>query len=265
MQITEIHIYPVKSLAGISLSTSKLSRSGLEYDRQWMVVDDQNRFLTQRTHPQMSLVQTDIQKGGLVLSNSKMETYAVPTAAPDMHHIETQVFNDPVSGVELDAITNEWISDALATNCKLVCFPENAIRFCNPKVSKEGDHTKFADAFPLLVISQASLDDLNSRLETPVGMDRFRPNLVVDDCDAFEEDEWSELQINQSRIRMIQTCSRCSVPTVDQQRGLLNGPEPIHTLSTYRRRNGKIIFGSNYTSDGNLTVSVGDVCLPSRR
>ncbi len=245
------------------METSRLSRSGLEYDRQWMVVDEQNRFLTQRIHPQMSLVDTDIREGKLMLSSFGMETHVVPHASPDMPRIATQVFNDPVSALELDRITNDWVSQALGIPCKLVCFPEDETRSCDPVVSNIGDHTKFADAFPLLVISQASLDDLNSKLEVPVGMDRFRPNLVVDGCDAFAEDHWKSMLINETNIRMLQICARCSVPTVDQKIGMLSGPEPIQTLSTYRQWDGDIFFGSNYTAENETTVSVGDGYQPS--
>ncbi len=224
-----------------------------------MVVDNQNRFLTQRTHPQMSLVETDMRNGQLILSSFGMEEHVVPKVSLGMKTIATRVFNDPVNAIELDIATNEWISQALDTPCKLVCFPENETRLCKPDVARPGDHTKFADAFPLLIISQASLDDLNSKLVVPVGMDRFRPNLVIRGCEAFAEDQWESIQINGTNIRMLQTCSRCSVPTVDQKTGMLSGPEPIQTLSTYRQWDDEIYFGSNYTAEIETILSVGDL------
>jgi len=262
MQLTQIHIYPVKSLGGVHLEQAELYRSGLKYDRQWMVVDENNKFMTQRSLPEMALVHTNIIQGQLVLSTLGMEDHQVPQADSGAKRIATQVFSDPVNAIELDAPTNEWLSDALGRVCKLVYFPDDEFRQCDPSVAQSGDHTRFADAYPLLILSQASLDDLNSRLESPVGMNRFRPNLVIDDCVAFAEDTWSTISINDATIRMLEPCSRCSVPTVDPQTGMLSGPEPIHTLSSYRERDGEVYFGSNYTAQldpsCSVTISVGD-------
>ena len=262
MQLTQIHVYPVKSLGGVRLQQAELYRSGLKYDRQWMVVNEANQFLTQRSHPEMALIHTHIVNGQLVLSSLGMEDHSVPDADPDAQKISTRVFSDPVSAIELDALTHEWLSDALGFSCKLVCFPDDEFRQCDQDIAQAGDHTRFADAYPLLVVSQSSLDDLNSRLTHPVGMDRFRPNLVIDGCTAFAEDEWTSITINETAIRMLEPCSRCSVPTVDPKTGILAGPEPIHTLSSYRQRDGEVYFGSNYTAEmaSGLasTIAIGD-------
>ena len=258
MQLTEIHIYPVKSCAGISLLESEITASGLRFDRQWMIIDQNKRCLTQRTHPQMALLETALVDDQLVLSSFGLEDHIVPKVDSGMEKVQTAVFGAPVTGIDIGGATSEWLSQSLDSSCTLLCFSGDEIRPCDPALSKPGDHTMFADAFPLLVLSQSSLDDLNCRLASPVSMDRFRPNLVVSGCNAFDEDHWKHIQINAITIRFAQTCARCSVPTVDQQTGMLAGPEPIHTLSTYRRRDGEIYFGINMVPEVAGTLHVGD-------
>ena len=259
IEISQIYIYPVKSLGGTWLKQSALQPKGLQYDRHWMVVDKDNRFMTQRTHPQMALITSQIENGQLTLSGFGLEDRIVPALEAGGPKTATKVFNDPVNVHELDNETNEWLSQALDTPCKLVSFPDDEMRYCDPLTSSPGDHTQFADAYPLLIISEASLEDLNQRLASPVGMDRFRPNLVVKGCAAFAEDHWTSIEVNGIHIRMLEACSRCSVPTVDQETGIASGPEPIHTLSTYRQRDGEVFFGSNYATSGSGTISVGDI------
>ena len=271
MKITELYIYPVKSLAGISLSASELKHAGLEFDRQWMVVKPDGTFMTQRSHPQMALIETQIVEGQLVLSTFGMDSHTVEHI-DKMHcpRLHTKVWGDAVNALEHNTQTNAWLSQAIGEECKLVSFPQEEIRQCDPAVSETGEHTLFSDDFPLLLISRESLDDLNSRLEKPVGMDRFRPNIVVSGCEPFAEDDWVKISLNHVRngdhpvhpsihLRAVQGCPRCSVPTVDQQTGVLSGPEPIHTLSSYRRKDdGEVYFGMNLIPESTGMIHVGD-------
>ena len=260
MHISEIYVYPVKSFAGISLDSAQLNEAGFEYDRQWMVTRPDGTFMTQRVYPQMALVETSISDGRLVLSSFGMEPHIV--AAIDKNNgkrINTQVWGDPIQAWEHESQTGEWLSRALGVDCKLVSFPDDEIRQCARPLSKIGEHTLFADAFPLLLLSRGSLDDLNARLENPVGMDRFRPNIVVDGCEPLAEDHWQRITVGDVRLRVTRACARCSVPTVNQQTGVLSGPEPIHTLSSYRRReDGEVYFGINLVPETTGRLRIGD-------
>ena len=201
MHISEIYVYPVKSLAGISLDSAQLNEAGFEYDRQWMVTRPDGSFMTQRNYPQMALVETRVDNNRLTLSSFGMEPHIVaPVEKDNCKRINTQVWGDPVQALEHDAQTSEWLSQALGVDCRLVSFPDDEIRQCDPAVSNAGEHTRFADAFPLLLLSQGSLDDLNARLENPVTMDRFRPNIVVSGCEPLAEDDWKKITVGDVRF-----------------------------------------------------------------
>lgn len=256
--IAELNVYPVKSLAGFSLQKAQLTRAGLRHDRRWMVVRADGEFLTQRTHPQMALLQTAVDGGQLTLSTFGMDDHEVPPARAEMKRLRSRVWSDKVDAVEHGAETCAWLSQALDVECKLVEFPPDQTRQCNREYAAPGEHTYFADGFPLLILSRASLAFLNAKLAQPVGMERFRANIVVDDCDAHAEDNWKNIRIGGARIRAVKPCARCSVPTVDPQTGALAGPEPIHTLSTYRARDGEVYFGVNAVVEAGGELGVGD-------
>lgn len=257
MEISELYTYPVKALKGIALCTSRLNRTGPGYDRQWMVSKADGTFMTQREYPQMALVETKMYNGQLFLSCFGMQDLAVPAIADDAPRLKTNIWGDQVHALAGNAEADAWLSEAIGEPCHLVGFPGGEKRYCDPQISHDDDHTFFADRFPLLIISEASLQDLNNRLECPVGMDRFRPNIVIRGCGAFAEDRWKIIAINGITIRCVARCARCSVPTVDPQRGVLAGPEPIATLSGYREINGSIMFGVHAIADMAGTVSVG--------
>ncbi len=256
--VSELHIYPVKSLRGIPLQTSNLDYSGLRYDRRWMVVTPDGIMLTQRTHPQMALVEPAIDDDCLVLDAFGMKSHRVPPTDAAMPRVASAVFGSEVSGIDVGDETANWLTQAIGEECRLIAFPASDTRPCDPAVSKRGDHTLYADGFPLLILGQSSLDDLNARLASPVTMQRFRPNIVVQGSGAFAEDRWDQVAIGDIPLRIVQACARCSVPTVDPDAGVLAGPEPIHTMSSFRERDGEIYFGVNATPDAEGTLSVGD-------
>ena len=260
MIVKELYTYPVKSLAGIQTDEAPLLKTGFEFDRQWMVIDSDHDFLTQRTCPQMALVQTFLEHGQLTLSSFGMEDIAVPVPSiDDCETVDVEVWGDRVKAVMHSDLINFWLSDALGRTCKLVYFPPSETRACDPGVSQHGDVTFFADGFPLLLTNQASLDDLNLRLDRAVGMDRFRPNIVVEGQVPFEEDRWRQIDINGIRMRFAERCSRCSVPTVNPETGMLEGPEPIRTLSEYRAdSDGEVYFGISLIPESGGTISAGN-------
>ena len=256
--VSAINIYPVKSLGGIALDSAYLDFEGFNHDRAWMVVKPDGQFLTQRTHPQMALIHAEVAHGQLILNTFGMESHTARIANANMNRLQTEVWGDTVFAIDAGDDSANWLSQAIDDECRLVFFPANEVRSCDPQRAQPGDQTRFADGFPLLIISEASLADLNARLENPVGMDRFRPNIVVNGCAAFAEDKWRKIEVNGLPLRIVDRCARCSVPTVDQMTGTLSGPEPIHTLSSYREQDGEVFFGVNAVPDRTGTISIGD-------
>lgn len=263
LTLSGLYIYPIKSAGGVSLTTGQLDDRGLQHDRRWMLVDNQNSFLTQRKFPGMALISVELAPESLVVRGPAMKDLEVPFRLKNPETLRVRVWDDVVEAHSAGDDASSWFSQFLGFPCKLVSMPEGAIRLVNPKYGQS--QMSFADSFPLLLISEASLNDLNSRLDTPVPMNRFRPNLVVRGCSPYEEDEWQGICIGAIAIQIGKPCSRCTVPTVDQSTGI-QGKEPIRTLSTYRSRDGKVYFGQNVIHLSKGTLTVGDhIEIISRR
>lgn len=253
--ITQINVYPVKSCKGIALDAAAVLESGLQYDRLWMVVDEAGDFLSQRQHPRMALVETALRFGTLVLRAPGMLRLDVPIDveedAPETWRT-VRVWGQAVQAVDEGELCAEWFSRFLGLRCRLVKFHPDARRVANRAWTGEIEVAHhFADGFPILLLSQASLDDLNARLAkkgvAPVPMDRFRPNLVLDGLDAYEEDYLSTLTGDGLVLRIVKPCTRCSVPNVDQATGQASN-EPGDTLQAYRanpRMDGAVCMGQN--------------------
>lgn len=254
--ISELHIYPVKSLAGNSLQQSRLEPLGLQHDRRWMVVDAKTGgFISQRSHPRMCLMRAELQTDGLWLDfNGQGLTVKIPSG---LQHRPVIVWGDQCEAWDAGDDAASWLTRILKIDCRLVYFPENESRQVDLDYAKVGDKTAFSDGFPLLLISQASLDDLNSRLIEPVCMARFRPNIVVSGCSPFAEDDWQQLKIGNINLRVVKPCGRCSIPNINPLTGE-RGKEPTLTLSQYRRWDNQIFFGQNVIADdvGELTVGM---------
>ncbi len=166
------------------------------------------------------------------------------------------IWDDTVTAREVSARHSAWFSERLGMACKLVFFPEENIRPVDPRYKVNNEHVSLADAYPLLIIGQSSLDDLNTRLESPVPMDRFRPNLVFSGGEPFEEDTWREFTVGTNRFVGVKPCARCVLTTVNQETAE-RGAEPLRTLATYRKRDNKILFGQNLVSLDVQEISTG--------
>jgi uncharacterized protein YcbX len=257
--LSAITIYPVKSMAGISLTSSKLATTGLSYDRRWMVVSTAGKFITQRTHPQMALIQPQVDNGQLILSYKRGNEHFVPQVDTEKHSVMmVQVWQDTVQAQLISSDTDRWLAQIIGEPCHLVYMADDEIRACDLSYAQQGDRTSFADGFPLLVISQASLDDLNTKLNQPMSMQRFRPNFVVEGCEAFAEDTWQTIQINTVAFRVVKPCSRCIITTIDPTTGKKTSAEPLKTLATYRKQGNKVMFGQNIIHNGLGICTVGD-------
>jgi len=255
-ELSQLWLFPVKSCAGFTLQKSHLSLFGLAGDRRWMVVDDSsNHFISQRNFPEMCLIQASPTPQGVQLNHLDGSQLHVTQPQGEVLR-DVTVWEDQCQAWDAGEAAANWLSERLATHCRLVYFPQHEVRQVDLKYAQLGDKTAFSDGFPLLLISQASLDDLNSRLESPVSMARFRPNLVVDGCEPFAEDSWKILRIGDITLRVVKPCSRCSIPNVDPTTGRRD-KEPISTLSQYRRNGNKIFFGQNVIADKPGDLAVG--------
>lgn len=257
VELTALHLYPVKSLAGVDLTHARLDGFGLEHDRRWMVVDHQGRFLTQRELPRMALIQVALNDQGIRLSAPGASALKVVTPAEPAPRLKVEVWRDRCEATTAGPSADAWLSQFLGVECRLVYMADDVRRQVDQAYAGPQHHTSFADGFPLLLISEASLQDLNSRLQEPVSMTRFRPNLVVSGCSPYAEDQWSRIRIGKMELQLVKPCSRCSITTVDPATGV-RGSEPLATLAGYRRRGKQVYFGQNllYDQPGELGVGM---------
>jgi len=262
VKVTGLFIYPVKSLAGFSIQSSELDSMGLKHDRRWMVVNPDGKFITQRTLPIMALIKTTLDnKSLLTLSMSGKDDHRVAATNDNSPLMQVTIWRDTLNVQRAGDASDHWLSDALGVDCHLVYIAENVERQCSLEYAKVGDRTGFADAYPMLLISEESLADLNSRLEKPVEMRRFRPNIVISGCDAFAEDKMEEFSIADIQMQGVKLCDRCPVPTVDPDKGERQGQEPIITLAKYRKWDNKVFFGMNVIHQQMGEIKVGDELL----
>ena len=263
LQLSDIYIYPVKSLGGIRLDTSEVTDRGLKYDRRWMLIDENNRFVSQREYPQLALFSVTIQGDNLLITNKK--TGEVLTISNSLNHSATKslnviIWDDEVKAYEVNEMCNEFFTKGLGKPIRLVYMHDENIRKTDAEYSLKGDEiTSFSDGYPILIIGQSSLDDLNNRLENPVSINRFRPNFVFTDGEPFEEDAWHEFTIGNIRFFGVKPCSRCIMTTIDQETGEKKGKEPLLTLNKYRKAGNKILFGQNVLISQLGKVKVGDL------
>lgn len=259
IQVTHLFVYPIKSLGGFSLHTAEIIKTGFKHDRRWMLVDDNNLFLSQRSHPQMALLQTAETATGIQVFNKKDGAHSIniPFSTDNNEVIKVKVWDDICEAIVVNNLCNEWFSDALQMNCKLVYMPDDTKRLVDKNYAGNNQITSFSDGYPLLMIGQSSLDNLNEKLLEPLPMNRFRPNIVFNGGHPHIEDEMAAFTINEIKLLGVKLCSRCVMTTINQQTAL-KGNEPLTTLATYRMKNNKIYFGQNVLQQQNGFISVGD-------
>lgn len=266
-KVSSIHIYPIKSTAGISLPNSKVEELGLAFDRRFIVCDPSGQFITARTEPKLCLVQTTMTSQGLVLSAPNMEVLTLSYKEfTDQYHKVT-VWGDEVNGQFCSQKASNWFSDYLQRPCELLYFGQNSHREKKPNTD-ESRKVAFADGYPLLLISQASLNELNERLlanshnslQQDVSMAQFRPNIVVDDCLPFAEDGWQHIRIGEVEFKVSKPCERCIFTTINPTNGEKHPQQqPLKMLKSFRRDdNGEVLFGQNLIALNKGTISQGD-------
>lgn len=269
--VTELLLYPIKSCAGLSVPEATLALDGLSangvHDREWMVVTREGLFLTQREYPRMATIAPRIEGDALVVEAPGLSPLRLPLAhAPEAPEIEVLIWDDHVLAADCGDDAAAWFADAVGAPCRLVRFRPDVVR---PKISPWTGGlpaaARFSDGYPILLIGQSSLDDLNARLakagRTALPMNRFRPNVVVEGIDAFEEDFVETFSNGEINLRPVKPCARCPIPSVDQATGI-PGPDPLDILQTYRanaRMDGAVTMGMNViVQDGiGRTLRVG--------
>jgi len=257
--LAQLILYPIKSCAGISVQEATLLESGLAaqgvHDREWMLVTEEGQFLTQREFPRMALVKPRPEGDTLHIGAPGMPELLMPLRWDMKANARTvQIWDDSVDAADCGDAASAWFTEALAApqQIRLVRFRRDVVRPTSVKwTAGLPSQTRFADGYPLLLIGQASLDDLNARLHAagrePLPMDRFRPNLVVEGLEAFEEDYLAALSTGEAEIRPVKPCARCPIPAIDQATGV-PGPDPLDILQTYRanpRMDGAVCMGMN--------------------
>ena len=260
--LSEINIYPIKSLGGISLQTATVEERGLRYDRRWMLVDETNRFITQRSYPQMALIKVEKTNTGLLINHNEniLPMLSIQHNFYDDEEISVQIWRDNVPALKYRGDVNDWFSKAIGIKCSLVYMPDSTKRKVNPYFAKD-EIVSFADGYPFLITGEESLKDLNNRLTAPLPMNRFRPNLVFSGGNSFDEDIWKKVRIGDIEFRVAKPCARCSVTTVNQDSGK-RGEEPLKTLAQFRNNNGEVQFGQNMVCEKTGIVNVGDEIYP---
>lgn len=244
IKLTGLYAYPIKSCAGMSLEVGELDQYGLVNDRRWLVVDEFGMFKTQRELPNLALIQPKPSDCGLTLNAPGMESVEVSKPS-DAKISNVTVWRNQCEADDAGDEVAQWLSDYLKTSCRMVTIGNSFKRPVNPDHALNNDEVSFADGYPFLIVSQASLEDLNSRLETPLPMNRFRPNFVVSGTEAFAESDWKMFKIGENTFHNVKPCARCVVTTVDQSTGE-QGKEPLTTLATFRKTDdGRILFGEN--------------------
>lgn len=261
LRVSQLFIYPIKSLGGITLNKAEITDRGFRFDRRWLLVNEHNEFMTQREFPQMCLLQPFITETGIRITHKQNRgEFFFPFVLKNQDEIIVQIWNDYCRARLVSEDANDWFSNMLSVKCRLVFMPDETKRAVNTTYSKNDEITSFSDAFPFLIIGEASLEHLNKKLPVQLPMNRFRPNIVFTGGDAYEEDFMKHFTIHDISFYGIKPCARCPITTVDQDTAS-RAKEPLKTLADYRTHNNKVFFGQNLLHKGEGSIEVGDAII----
>ncbi len=261
--VAGLWVYPVKSLGGVAVAEAPVGPLGLDRDRRWMLVDGDGWALTQRERPAMARLAVALGPGdGVTVTAPDGAALVVTPAPPDAPRRPVRLFDDVLDAAGCGLAADAWFSERLGVAARLVYLPDDVVRPVDPRYAGPGDRAALSDGYPVLVAGQASLDDLNARLrargEAAVGVERFRPNVLVAGAAPYAEDAWRALEAGGVRLALVKPCARCVVTTVDPARGVVAGKEPLRTLAEYRRAGAKVLFAQNAVVRRAGVVRVGD-------
>lgn len=259
LTVSQLFIYPIKSLGGIEVQSTHVGERGFQYDRRWMLIDEQGRFITQREHKQLALFRTAIDADHLIVYHQQdpSNKLFVPLQVAADQSLEVTIWEDVCRATAINVAADTWFSERVGMKLRLVYMPDGSRREVDPDYAFEKEITSFSDGYPMLMIGQASLDHLNAQLQHSLPMDRFRPNIVFTGGEPYQEDQMKSFSIKGLKMLGVKPCARCVMTTIDQATGAA-GQEPLATLSTYRKRNNKIYFGQNVIPKSFGIINVGD-------
>jgi uncharacterized protein YcbX len=244
--VTGLFVYPVKSSRAIAKPRVRVTWTGFEWDRQWMVIDGKGTFLSQRTHPQLARIVPEVASNALVLTAPGLPPLHLPLTS-DGERVAVRVHRHPCVGLDQGRAANEWVSRALGEAVRLVRVPPNTERRADPAFAGTVPAPMgFADGYPVLVVNQSSLDDLNERMPEAIPMERFRPNIVLEGLPAWAEDRIDTINVGDLTLRLVKPCTRCTIPAVDQQTGLPStDPGPVLKQFRFSKELLGVCFGEN--------------------
>ncbi len=261
--VSALYTYPIKSCGALAHTHITLDERGPVWDRRWMVVDGDGMFITQRELPALARIQPAFEADCLRLAAPGMSDAAVPLQPREVPTRPVQVWRDTCDAVDEGDDVAAWFSDYLGVETRLVRMADGFVRPADTTYAPPNTPVSFADGFPLLLVSEASLDDLNQHLQSrgkmPVPMSRFRPNVVIGGCEAFAEDTWRTITVGAITMDVVKPCARCVETTVDQATGTIPDPaEPLATLNSYRKQGSKVLFAQNAIHHAPGVLNVGD-------
>ena len=248
LTITDLWIYPIKSIAGIQLTSSKVEFRGLEYDRRWVISDMNGLFVNQRDYPEMALLQPSINGSVMTICHKqdKVEPLSFNMSEPQTQPVDVTVWDDTMPAKPVSNEADEWFSKLIGKPVQLLYMHKESVRQADPRYAiNKSDKVSFADGYPILLISEASLNQLNDLATKNVPMNRFRANVIVKGDEAHIEDKVRCLKVGEQEWYGVKPCARCAMTTIDQDTAE-KGKEPLLTLSKYRRVETKILFGENF-------------------
>jgi len=266
LRISQLFIYPIKSLGGISVNSWSITQTGLQHDRRWMLVDPSGRFISQREISTLALLRIRLNDNSLIVFHKDVPSRSMVIPILDSASLDVLprkrvvIWDDQCDAIVYPSIYSEWFSDVLSTPCHLVYMDDTVRRQVDQAYAFQEEITSFSDGFPLLMLGQSSLDDLNAKLPYPIPINRFRPNLVFEGGYPFQEDDMPDFEINGLEYHAVKPCARCIITTIDQDSGVKN-EEPIKTLASYRLKDKQVLFGQNVLVSSVGTISVGDHIL----
>jgi len=257
--VSALYVYPIKSCGAVALESARLLPHGLDGDRRYMLARPDGTFISQRTHPELARVRSSLTEERIGAAVPGRPPLDLPRQLDGGSRISATIWADTVPAV-LHPEGSIWFSELLDEEISLLYLQDDDLRKVNPKYAAPGDRVAFADAYPLLLTSESSLDELNRGIEEPVPMNRFRPNVVVRGWPPYAEDALVGLTIGGVELAMPKLCDRCVVTTTDQETGA-RGPEPLRALAQTRRWDQKVWFGANLIPHGTGMLSVGQAVV----
>jgi uncharacterized protein YcbX len=260
LSVASLHIHPIKSLGGFGVSQAHITPRGFAHDRRWMLVDGTGVFMTQRELPGMATLHCSPRSDGFRVTDTRDNEHMDLSWEIDQgERRRARIWKDDVQVVHAPVEVSAWFADRLGVTCSLVHMPESTHRPINPAYAR--GVTALNDGYPYMILSSASVDDLNARMERPLPMDRFRPSIVIGGGAPYQEDDWKEITIGSARFQLVKPCERCAITTTDQRTGE-RGKEPLRTLAIYRKRGNEVAFGMNAVAVAGARINVGDTVTP---